>query len=132
FNAAGGTLPASARPLGFSPPPLTRLADFDLFVLDEELRRTAIGPADHRDQPHHLLARDQSQRGALRTRKNGPVWVFVLAHVTGILQHEQRPRPHLLRDPFAQDVEFRDHLPSVERLATDNGYDARPARACRK
>src|SRR5574340_1544810 len=96
-----------------------RLAGDDLLVLQEELRRALPGAADHGDEPGDLAARDQPQSGALGAGEHRPVGILGVAHLAGILQHEERPRPHLLGNPFVQDVHLLDHVTSVrENLCT--------------
>jgi hypothetical protein len=75
-------------------------------VMDEELGRTARRATDDRQQPGDLLARNQAQCSALGTRQHGPKRIVSFTDTACVLQHEDRARQHLFRNPLAQDVQF--------------------------
>ncbi len=91
-----------------------RLSDYDFAIVDEKLRGALIGAADDRQQAGELLARNQAEGAALRTGQHRPVRVVLFSNTAGILQHKDRAGEHLLRDPFAQEVQFSNHLASFK------------------
>src|ERR1700761_8380805 len=92
---------------------LVWLSWHDLFVTDEELCGAPLRSADDGNEPTYLLARDQSQLSARRTRQHSPVRIFLLADLSGIFQDKNGSRLHLFGDPFAQNAQFSDHVPSL-------------------
>src|SRR5205823_7522836 len=89
-----------------------RFSDLNVVVSDKELRRALCRPADHSNQPRDLFSCNQAESAAVGAREHSPVRIFLFADVSGIFEHENRARLHLLRYPFAQDFEFSNHFPS--------------------
>jgi len=85
----------------------------DGFAVEEVFGGALVRAADHGFEAGALLARYQTQTTARRTCQNCPEGVFGLAQFASLIEHEERTRLHLLRDPDFQKVQLGYHRPPL-------------------